>query len=96
MLEAPETWISDAKCARETPELYFGYREGRPPNQRMARVLCAGCPVTAECLDFALRTDSRFGVWGGLSEGKRSRLHSAYNREHYGNRRPGTEVLRDG
>lgn len=32
------------------------------------------CEMRSACLDYALRHDERFGVWGGLSEGERLRL----------------------
>jgi WhiB family transcriptional regulator, redox-sensing transcriptional regulator len=36
--------------------------------------VCAGCPVRAACLEHALRTRERFGVWGGLTEEERQEL----------------------
>jgi WhiB family redox-sensing transcriptional regulator len=30
--------------------------------------------VRAECLDFALENDERFGIWGGLSERERRKF----------------------
>ena len=30
--------------------------------------------MRAECLEFALANDERFGIWGGLSERERRRL----------------------
>jgi WhiB family redox-sensing transcriptional regulator len=30
--------------------------------------------VRAECLEFALANDERFGIWGGLSERERRRV----------------------
>ncbi len=30
--------------------------------------------VRAECLEYALAHDERFGIWGGLSERERRRL----------------------
>jgi WhiB family redox-sensing transcriptional regulator len=35
------------------------------------------CPVRAECLEFALRNDERYGVFGGLSERERRKLKRA-------------------
>lgn len=46
--------------------------------QELAGVaVCAGCPVQAECLAEAIRSDARHGVWGGLSEHARGRLPAA-------------------
>ena len=39
-----------------------------------AKAICAGCPIQAECLDFALEHDQRVGVWGGLAAKERRRL----------------------
>ena len=36
--------------------------------------VCLTCDVQAECLDYALAHDERFGIWGGLSERERRKL----------------------
>ena len=74
-------WLDDAKCQEIGLEPYFQ----KNVSESMARFLCGGCPVQAECLEWALETDSRYGVWGGMSETRRRRLHIA--RENHGNRR---------
>lgn len=38
--------------------------------------VCRACPVRAECLQYALAADERFGVWGGLSETERAGLRA--------------------
>ena len=35
------------------------------------------CEVRSECLEYALKNDERFGIWGGLSERERRRLKKA-------------------
>jgi WhiB family redox-sensing transcriptional regulator len=42
-----------------------------------AKAICGWCPVRAECLEWALDNDERFGIWGGLSPLERQRI-----REH--------------
>jgi len=39
-----------------------------------AQALCAGCPVTVECLRYSLDTREPYGVWGGVSEVTRAAL----------------------
>ena len=39
-----------------------------------AKKVCVGCEVRAECLEYALANDERFGIWGGLSERERRKL----------------------
>ena len=36
--------------------------------------VCGQCPVTTECLEFALGTNQESGVWGGLTEEERRRV----------------------
>ena len=36
-------------------------------------MICAGCPVRRECLDFALGHDQVYGIWGGTTPEDRQR-----------------------
>jgi WhiB family transcriptional regulator, redox-sensing transcriptional regulator len=65
------SWMDEALCAETDPEAFFPERGG---STREAKRVCNGCPVRAECLEYALTNDERFGVWGGLSERERRRL----------------------
>jgi WhiB family redox-sensing transcriptional regulator len=66
-----ETWRLEALCAETDPEAFFPEKGG---STREAKRVCTGCEVRAECLEFALASDERFGIWGGLSERERRRL----------------------
>jgi WhiB family redox-sensing transcriptional regulator len=68
---APQPWADEALCAQTDPELFFPEKGG---SVREAIATCRACPVAAECLDYALANNERFGVWGGLSEPARERL----------------------
>ncbi len=39
-----------------------------------AREICAACHVSEECLEFALETNERTGIWGGTTEEERKSL----------------------
>ncbi len=67
---APD-WKDRALCAETDPEAFFPEKGG---STREAKKVCVSCDVRAECLDFALGNDERFGIWGGLSERERRRL----------------------
>jgi WhiB family redox-sensing transcriptional regulator len=67
------TWRDEALCVQTDPEAFFVERGG---SVRPAKRVCAACPVKAECLEFALENDERFGVWGGLSERERRTMKS--------------------
>ena len=66
-----QPWVDDALCAQTDPEAFFPEKGG---STREAKATCAQCFVQAECLDWALTTNERFGVWGGLSERERRGL----------------------
>lgn len=40
----------------------------------LARRLCRACPVATDCLEYALRHDERYGIWGGLDPVERAAL----------------------
>jgi WhiB family transcriptional regulator, redox-sensing transcriptional regulator len=67
-------WQDRALCAQTDPEAFFPEKGG---STREAKRVCRGCEVKAECLDYALENDERFGIWGGMSERERRRLKRA-------------------
>ena len=66
-----QSWQERALCAEIDPEAFFPEKGG---STREAKKICTGCEVKAECLEYALSNDERFGIWGGLSERERRRL----------------------
>lgn len=69
--QPPGPWADDALCAQTDPDSFFPEKGGET---RTAKATCARCLVRAECLDYALANNERFGVWGGLSERERRKL----------------------
>ena len=67
---APE-WHERALCPQTDPERFFPEKGS---STRDAKAICSRCEVRTECLEYALKTDTRFGVWGGLSERERRQL----------------------
>jgi WhiB family redox-sensing transcriptional regulator len=64
-------WQDRALCAQTDPEAFFPEKGG---STREAKKVCRTCEVRADCLEYALEHDERFGIWGGLSERERRRL----------------------
>jgi WhiB family redox-sensing transcriptional regulator len=64
-------WQDQALCAQTDPEAFFPEKGG---STREAKRVCRSCEVRAECLEYALENDERFGIWGGMSERERRRL----------------------
>ena len=65
------SWQERALCAQTDPEAFFPEKGG---STREAKKVCVGCEGRAECLEYALAHDERFGIWGGLSERERRKL----------------------
>ena len=72
-------WMSDALCAQVSPEMFFPEQGG---STRQPEKVCDSCDVRAQCLQYALENNLRYGVWAGIPAVRRARLHNAYNREH--------------
>jgi WhiB family redox-sensing transcriptional regulator len=53
---------AELPCRNEDPELYFAES---PSDVELAKAMCQGCPVRAECLAAALERREPWGVWGG-------------------------------
>jgi WhiB family transcriptional regulator, redox-sensing transcriptional regulator len=64
-------WATEAKCLNADPDVFFPEKGG---STREAKRICGECPVRAECLEYALESDERFGIWGGMSERERRKL----------------------
>ena len=64
-------WQADALCAQTDPEAFFPEKGG---STRDAKRICGQCEVKSECLEYALKNDERFGIWGGLSERERRKI----------------------
>lgn len=69
----PMWWADHAVCASTRPDVFFPTGSG-PRLYDTAKGVCVGCPVRAECLDYAIRTSQPYGCWGGLSPEERHAL----------------------
>jgi WhiB family redox-sensing transcriptional regulator len=68
----PEPWMQDASCAQVGGDAWFP--EGRGSHNEDAIKICGNCPAREACLEYALRTKQRHGIWGGLTPNQRTRL----------------------
>ena len=69
--EDDDKWRDRALCAQVDPDLFFPEKGGP---SRDAKQLCLSCPVKDPCLEFAMASEERFGIWGAMSERERRRL----------------------
>lgn len=77
-------FVNDALCAEsDKPDMWFPdpvngatnhYRKG---DALIAREICGMCPAKQECLEYALRYTSLYGIWAGLDPAERSKIQDA-------------------
>ena len=78
-------WKTRGICAQTDPESFFPEKGGPT---RTAKRICNGsentppCPVRRKCLDYALSTGQRYGIWGGMSERERRAINQGKPIEH--------------
>lgn len=69
-LPPPEV-LDAARCAQADPEQWFP-EKGQPGTD--AKRICGMCPAQTACLEWALETRQRHGIWGGLSANERREI----------------------
>jgi WhiB family transcriptional regulator, redox-sensing transcriptional regulator len=71
-------WQDEAACKDYDNVLFFG-EEGESELEKQAREaraksVCQRCPVIEPCLEFAMETNQKYGIWGGLTDKERASL----------------------
>jgi WhiB family redox-sensing transcriptional regulator len=76
-------WLPEAQCIGEDPELFFPVGASEPALAQVetAKLICGGCVVRADCLEWSLSTYQDAGVWGGLDEEERRAIRRARRHE---------------
>jgi WhiB family redox-sensing transcriptional regulator len=72
-------WFRNAVCKGVDPELFFAVIPG-PDGYVEAKAVCAGCPVAADCLEYAIENNELYGVFGGVTAHDRKVLVAQRNR----------------
>jgi|ETN02SMinimDraft_4_1059925.scaffolds.fasta_scaffold200219_2 WhiB family redox-sensing transcriptional regulator len=69
-------WIDAAACSGHDTSLWFG--KSSTPNffrdAKIAKAICATCPVQTRCLEFAMVNMIDHGIWGGRNQRERHTL----------------------
>lgn len=78
-------WAKDAQCLGIDVEVMFPEDSIGLAN---AKRICLGCPVTKECLDWAVTNGEAYGVWGGRGEIERRNLRERLRRGRKESRGP--------
>src|SRR5580693_3018267 len=82
MIEYASNWRAASACLNTDPDVFFPVPVGTAASKPAARALriCAGCPVRQECLDFAMESGEKDGIWGGTTPEERIRARRAHGR----------------
>jgi WhiB family redox-sensing transcriptional regulator len=80
-LAADWDWQYQAACKGMATDIFFYSDRERGPRrarrERIAKAICATCPVIKECREQALRLAEPYGIWGGLTEEERFQILSS-------------------
>jgi WhiB family redox-sensing transcriptional regulator len=80
--DAESDWRLRGACVDLDPDDFFPVGSERAMARRYesARRACRACPVITQCLQFALDSDTDFGMWGGCTPRERRRMR--WRRDH--------------
>jgi WhiB family redox-sensing transcriptional regulator len=72
-------WQEEAACRSYDNVLFFGPDHGeseleKQSREARAKAVCQRCPVADPCLEFAMETNQKYGIWGGLTDKERASL----------------------
>lgn len=78
-------WYDEARCMGKPIMVFYGEEEDQqergshrpyllPSEVEQAKNVCGSCPVRAQCLEYALDNDERYGIWGGMTSKERRKL----------------------
>jgi len=67
-------WKVRAACAGYANTYFFPVADTSPEITERAKAICATCPVSTECLEYAFETNQVSGIWGGTTEDERRSL----------------------
>ena len=65
-------WMDRAACRGMDPNWWHPAKAGANRDTPKAKAICAECPVSDECLKYAMDNEQR-GIWGGISIGEARR-----------------------
>jgi len=67
----PESWRAESVCRKHPTRWWFG---GDQRETVLAKRICAGCGVNAQCLEFALLRPELLGVWAATTPAERAAM----------------------
>jgi WhiB family transcriptional regulator, redox-sensing transcriptional regulator len=82
MIEYANNWRAASACLNADPDMFFPVAVGTAASSQVSRALrmCQACPVKQQCLDFAVQSGEKEGIWGGTTPEERVRARRAHHR----------------
>lgn len=71
MLTSPGTWRTHARCRGVDPVIFHPANED---DAEEAKGICELCPVREPCLEYAIASREKDGIWGGMTTRERRRI----------------------
>lgn len=68
-----QLWHSAAACRGLDPLIFYPVTD-EDAEAETAKTVCAECPVREPCLEHALGSREKDGIWGGATERERRRI----------------------
>jgi WhiB family redox-sensing transcriptional regulator len=65
------SWRDRGACRGLDPEIFYPLTDEEAVE---AKIVCGGCGVRQTCLEYALASREKEGVWGGATEKERRRI----------------------
>ena len=83
MIEYATNWRAASACLNADPDMFFPVAVGTAASKQVSQALrlCQGCTVRQHCLDFAMQSGEKEGIWGGTTPEERIRARRARNRK---------------
>ncbi len=89
-VEGDTSWMTSAACLGTDTRMWFAdvkkggltdvQKAAAAAKVRRAKGICGSCPVVADCLEWAMTTPERYGLWGGLTADERQTLRKRKRR----------------
>jgi WhiB family redox-sensing transcriptional regulator len=76
LLSASSRFKNPTACRDVDTNIFFPVDDHRMQQQQIddAKAICRECPARMECLEFAIATNQKFGIWGGTTDKERRRI----------------------
>lgn len=73
--------MDHSACGTDDTDLFFAHTSDTDAQRAAVSICMNECPVRAQCLAYAIATNTAEGIWGGLTENDRAILHATHDND---------------